>query len=232
MFSLHGPLSAAQATFFLIRWLTLRELGLQLIWNGKTVNLFKLSAWPIGLTFSIVMNENVDWRMFHKADNSKRIRKMQNEEVCNLFLLLKSLLQTFLIFFFFTSVICDPFACSAKIFWLFFSGKPVGGWVWRSQELTKYQQMLEPSERVLLGLTSRGIPLFPPSQAPLRRTWEDLPVLMSKISRNPSCLWLSGLCLPEDALCTVGNDCLLKSSLPGLIPDPSLNPDLTIYHLG
>ena len=37
---------------------------------------------------------------------------------------------------------------------------------------------------------------------------------------------------PEDALCTVGNDCLLKSSLPGLIPDPSLNPDLTIYHLG
>lgn len=100
MFSLHGPLSAAQATFFLIRWLTLRELGLQLIWNGKTVNLFKLSAWPIGLTFSIVMNENVDWRMFHKADNSKRIRKMQNEEVCNLFLLLKSLLQTFLIFFF------------------------------------------------------------------------------------------------------------------------------------
>ena len=47
------------------------------------------------------MNENVDGRMFHKMDNSKRIRKMQNEEVCNLFLLLKSLLQNFLIFFFF-----------------------------------------------------------------------------------------------------------------------------------
>ena len=46
------------------------------------------------------MNENVDGRIFHKMDNSKRIRKMQNEEVCNLFLLLKSLLQNFLIFFF------------------------------------------------------------------------------------------------------------------------------------
>lgn len=28
---------------------------------------------------------------------------------------------------FFTPVICDPFACAAKIIWLFFSGKPVGG---------------------------------------------------------------------------------------------------------
>ena len=74
------------------------------------------------------MNENVNGRMFHNMDNSKRIRKMQNKEVCNLFFAFKKLITELRdFFFFFTSVICDPFACSAKIFWLFFSGKPVGG---------------------------------------------------------------------------------------------------------
>lgn len=77
------------------------------------------------------MNENVDNRMFHKTDNSKRLRKTQNKEVGNFFLLLKSnILQNFLtfFFFFFTSVICDPFACSAKIFWRFFLWE-TSGWV-------------------------------------------------------------------------------------------------------
>lgn len=81
--------------------------------------------------FSTAMNENVDNRMFHKADNSKRTRKTQNREMCDLFLLLKrSILQNFLVLFccFFTSVICDPFACAAKIFWRFFLWES-SGWV-------------------------------------------------------------------------------------------------------
>lgn len=47
------------------------------------------------------MNENVDKKMFHKMDNSKRIRKMQNKEVYSLFLLLKRSIFTELLDFFF-----------------------------------------------------------------------------------------------------------------------------------
>lgn len=95
-----GPFSAAQDTF-LICWPGFRGDGLQLVWNRKTVNLFELSAWPICLTFSTVMNENVD-KMFHKMDNSKGIRKMQNKEVQFVFAFKKeAYLQNFLIFFFF-----------------------------------------------------------------------------------------------------------------------------------
>lgn len=52
---------------------------------------------PFTLTFSTVMNENADNRVFHKTDNSKRVRKTRNREVCRLFLLLKrSVVQNFL----------------------------------------------------------------------------------------------------------------------------------------
>lgn len=148
-------------------------------------------------------------------------------------------LQNFLIFFnffyFFTSVICDPFACTAKIFWLFFPGKPVGGWIWRSQELTKYQQMLERSERILSGLTSRGVPRFPSSQCPLKKPAKA--PLLERISHS---LWKkslgtlpvsgpSGLCLSEDALSTVGNNSVVfEVKLTVLSPDPSLNSNLPL----
>lgn len=95
-----GPFSAAQVTFS-ICWPGFRGDGLQLVWDRKTVNLFKLSAWPICFTFSTVMNENRDKKMFHKMGNSKRIRKMQNKEVCDLFLLLKRSIFTELLDFFF-----------------------------------------------------------------------------------------------------------------------------------
>lgn len=45
--------------------------------SRKTGNLLKLSAWPTCLTFSTVINENIDNRMFHKTDGSKRIRSVQ-----------------------------------------------------------------------------------------------------------------------------------------------------------
>ena len=47
------------------------------------------------------MNENVNGRMFHNMDNSKRIRKMQNKEVCNLFFAFKKLITELRDFFFF-----------------------------------------------------------------------------------------------------------------------------------
>lgn len=101
MASLCGPLSAAEATFSLICWPGFREEKLQLVWNRKTVNL-NFQHDPFASLFSTVMSENRENRMFHKKDNSERIRKMQNTEVCNLFLFLKwSILQNFMIFFFY-----------------------------------------------------------------------------------------------------------------------------------
>lgn len=76
----------------------------------------------------------------------------------------KHIYRTSWFFFFFTSVICDPFVCSAKIFWLFFPGKPVGGWIWRSQELTKYQQMLGWVRGFSLASQAEAYPIsHPPS---------------------------------------------------------------------
>lgn len=83
-------------------------------------------------TFSTVMNESVDNRMFPKTDDSKRIRKTQNKKACDLFLLLKSsILQNFLILSFFlfflplSSVTHSPI--QPRYFGVFFSGKSVGG---------------------------------------------------------------------------------------------------------
>lgn len=117
-----GPTSCSSATFFMICWPGSGGDELQLVCNRKMINLGRLAEWPTRLTFSTAMNENVDNRMFHKTVNSKTARKTQNREMCALFLLLKrSILQNFLVLLcFFTSVICDPFACAAKTFWHFF----------------------------------------------------------------------------------------------------------------
>lgn len=136
-------------------------------------------------------------------------------------------------FFFFTSVICDPFACSAKIFWLFFSGKPVGGWVWRSQELTKYQQMLERVRGVSLAAQSEAYPTSHPPrllgeglerirQSSWRKSRGTLPV------PGPS-----GLCLPEDALSTVGNNSIVLWSQATWFDSKSITESKpTVYHPG
>lgn len=229
------PLSAAQATFSLISWPGFRGDERQLVWNRKTINLFKLLAWPICLTFSTVMNENVDNRMFHKTDNSKRLRKTQNKEVGNLFLLLKSnILQNFLTFFFFlplSSVTHSP--VQPRYFGVFFSGKPVGGWIWRSQELTKYQQMLEPPKQ-------RQTP--PPTQGSFEKdcwsapTWADFPVLMRGISKSSSgaqAVRAAFLRTPP-ALCEAEHGLWSQAYLVGSIPDPPLNPNQlsTIWEAG
>lgn len=87
-------------------------------------------------------------------------------------------------FFFFlplSSVTHSP--VQPRYFGVFFSGKPVGGWLWRSQELTKYQQMLEPPKQ-------RQTP--PPTQGSFEKacwsapTWADFPVLMRGISKSSS----------------------------------------------
>ena len=139
----------------------------------------------------------------------------------------------FFFFFFFTSVICDPFACSAKIFWLFFSGKPVGGWVWRSQELTKYQQMLERVRGVSLAAQSEAYPTSHPPrllgeglerirQSSWRKSRGTLPV------PGPS-----GLCLPEDALSAVGNNSIVLWSQATWFDSKSITESKpTVYHPG
>lgn len=73
----------------------------------------------------MVVNEDRDSRLFAKADKENK-----SEAVPFVFAFKKKAITKLCFcfcFVFFTSVICDPFACSAKIFWLFYSGKPVGG---------------------------------------------------------------------------------------------------------
>lgn len=156
-----GPRSAAPATFSLICWPGSGGDELQLVCNRKTIHLCRLSEWPIHLTFSTEMNENVD----NKTDNSRRTRKIQNREMCDLFLLLKrSISQNFLVlcFCFFTSVICDPFACAAKIFWRF-SLWESSGWV-RVEEprVNKIPADAGAQGEGSPSLPGRGAPTSPP----------------------------------------------------------------------
>lgn len=91
------------------------------------------------------------------------------------------------------------------------------------------------SERILSGLTSRGVSHFPSSQHPFKKTAKT--PLLERIShswwrKSSGTLPVSGpswLCLSEDALSTVGNNSIVfEVRLTVLSPGLWLNPNLLL----
>lgn len=118
-FSFEGYSVCSSIHILLDFWLNFRGDGLQLVWNRKTVNLFKLSGWPICLS-------PLQWMKIQTTEcftrqNAKRIRM---RSVWYVLAFKKETLQAF---FFkpLSSVIYHPFSQNILAFWLW----ETSGWV-------------------------------------------------------------------------------------------------------
>ena len=152
-------------------------------------------------------------------DNSKRIRKMQNKEVCNLFFAFKKLITELRDFFFFFFYLCHLWPIRL------FSQDILAFLLW---ETSGWVSMKEPR---INKIPADAGAQWEDSPWPHKQRHTPFPTLSGPsegLERICQSWWTkslgtlpvcgpSGLCLPEDALCTVGNDSIVFWSLAYLV---------------